>query len=568
MKVDGMHRRTIEGGPEGVAIIDQTRLPFALVWRTLTTLDDAAHAIASMQVRGAPLIGATAAWGLALAARADPSLGALEAAGRTLAATRPTAINLKRVVDDVTRALREVPQADRARAAAEQAQAVCEAEVARSLAIGRHGLEVLRALHARLQRPLQVLTHCNAGWLATVDWGTALAPLYLAHQAGLPLHVWVDETRPRNQGASLTAWELGQEGVPHTLIVDNAGGLLMRQGKVDLCIVGTDRVALDGDVCNKVGTYLKALAAHDCGVPFWVAAPESSVDWALASGDGVPIEERGAEEVTHLCGLDEEGALRRVRVTPAGVAVHNPGFDVTPARLVTGLLTERGPCAASREGLLGLFPERQAPTEGVVRYRTRHAEAPLPLALQPVVEVLDGWRARLKGLGLVGQDGVRYGGVGWGNVSARLEGERFLISGTQTGGLERTDARHYVVVDRCDDAAAGGEVWSRGPVAPSSEAMSHAALYAARPEARFVLHGHAPALWRRGQALGLPATPEGVEYGTVAMARAFREVLSAQPPGQPGVLVMGGHEDGVVSWGATAEDAGRVLLEALARSVL
>jgi hypothetical protein len=288
------------------------------------------------------------------------------------------------------------------------------------------------------------------------------------------------------------------------------------------------------------------------------------VDWALATGEGVPIEEREATEVTHLAGLDEHGALRRVRVVAEGVGVHNPGFDVTPARLVTGLLTERGLGAATREGLLGLFPERRPPTEGVVRYRARHATGPLPDGLAPLVEVLDGWRSRLMAVGLLGQDGVRYGGVGWGNVSARLDGQRFLITGTQTGALARTDRRHYAVVERCDEGVADGAVVSSGPVAPSSEAMSHAALYAVRPEARFVLHGHSPVLWGRGAALGLPSTPPGVEYGTVAMARAFREVLERQPPGRPGVLVMGGHEDGVVAWGVTADEAGQALLGALA----
>jgi methylthioribose-1-phosphate isomerase len=236
---------------------------------------------------------------------------------------------------------------------------VCDDEVERSRRIGVHGCAALRELHQRLRRPLNILTHCNAGWLATVDLGTALAPIYLAFDEGMPVHVWVDETRPRNQGASLTAWELGQHGVPHTLIVDNAGGLLMRQGRVDACIVGTDRVATNGDVCNKVGTYLKALAAVDNRVPFYVAAPESSIDWGIEHGGDVPIEERDATEVTHLSGEDEHGVLRRVRVTALPTRAHNPAFDVTPGRLVTALITERGRCPASREGLLSLFPERR-----------------------------------------------------------------------------------------------------------------------------------------------------------------------------------------------------------------
>ncbi|MEW6431483.1 MAG: S-methyl-5-thioribose-1-phosphate isomerase [Myxococcota bacterium] len=361
MKVQGRTWRTIESVDDGhaVTIIDQTHLPFRFEVLTLRTLRDVAHAISSMQVRGAPLIGAAAAWGLALAARADTSRAGLEAAAKTLVATRPTAINLRRVVDDTLRTVLAVPEAERAATAARAAQAVCDNEVERSRRIGEHGLAILKKLHDAKGAPLDVLTHCNAGWLATVDYGTALAPLYLAHDQGLPLHVWVDETRPRNQGASLTAWELGQHGVPHTLIVDNAGGLLMRQRRVDACIVGADRVTLNGDVCNKVGTYLKALAAFDNDVPFYVAAPESSIDWTMAKGDQVPIEERAAEEVTHLTGVDADGALHTVRVTPDGTPVANPGFDVTPARLVTALITERGACPASTDGLFSLFPERQ-----------------------------------------------------------------------------------------------------------------------------------------------------------------------------------------------------------------
>lgn len=360
MKVNGQSYRSIEAAPEGAVIVDQTKLPFSFERLTLRTAAEAAHAIATMQVRGAPLIGATGAWGLALAARVDASDDALRGAAEALAVTRPTAINLRRVVDEVLTQLLAAPRPERATLARHLAQRVCDDEADRCRRIGVHGLEVLRRLQAGVRRPLNILTHCNAGWLATVDYGTALAPIYLAFDQGLPLHVWVDETRPRNQGASLTAWELAQHGVPHTLIVDNAGGLLMRQGRVDACIVGTDRVATNGDVCNKVGTYLKALAATDTGVPFYVAAPESSIDWGIAGGDEVPIEERDASEVTHLWGLDEDEVLRRVRLTGPRTPALNPAFDVTPARLVTGLITERGVCAASREGLSGLFPERSA----------------------------------------------------------------------------------------------------------------------------------------------------------------------------------------------------------------
>lgn len=360
MKVRNRPTRTIEASADGasVSIIDQTQLPFRLEFRSLASVDAVAHAISSMQVRGAPLIGAAAAWGLALAAQADASTAALQAAARGLSATRPTAINLKRTVEEMLKALLAVEAPARVRLARELAGGICEGEVRRSMRIGEYGAALLRALEAKKRARLDILTHCNAGWLATVDYGTALAPIYLAHDAGLPVHVWVDETRPRNQGASLTAWELVEHGVPHTLVVDNAGGLLMRQGRVDACIVGTDRVTTNGDVCNKIGTYLKALAAHDCGVPFYVAAPESSIDWTMDGGDSVPIEERHPSEVTHVTGLDDGGNARTVRVSPPETNVCNPGFDVTPARLVTALITERGVCPASRQGLASLFPER------------------------------------------------------------------------------------------------------------------------------------------------------------------------------------------------------------------
>jgi methylthioribose-1-phosphate isomerase len=353
MKVDGTWRRTIELAPGGDAVIvlDQTALPHRVRWLRVGELAEAARAIRDMVVRGAPLIGATAAYGVALAIRAGV---ALDDACRTLAATRPTAVNLRWALDAM-RALGGVPAGDRADAALALAARICDDEVARCEAIGRHGVAVLEALARSLGRPVRVLTHCNAGWLATVDWGTALAPIYRAHDAGIPVEVWVDETRPRNQGL-LTAWELAQHGVPHTVIADNAGGHLMQHGQVDACIVGTDRVTAGGDVCNKIGTYLKALAAHDTGVPFYVAAPSPSIDWTIARGADIPIEERAAAEVRRIAGL-HGGEPTEVELVPAATRVANPAFDVTPARLVTGLITERGTCPASPGGMAALFPE-------------------------------------------------------------------------------------------------------------------------------------------------------------------------------------------------------------------
>jgi methylthioribose-1-phosphate isomerase len=347
--VAGTHHRTIALAEDGrsVDVIDQRRLPHALVRVTLSSVDEVATAIREMWVRGAPLIGAAAAYGMALAAREDPSDAALDAAAARLAATRPTAVNLRWALGEMRRALGDLPPERRAAEAYRRAATICDDDVAACRAIAENGLPLLERAQ-RPGRPVQVLTHCNAGWLATVDWGTALAPVYLAHERGLPVHVWVSETRPRNQGA-LTAWELAAHGVPHTVLVDNAAGLLLARGEVDLCVVGTDRTTAAGDVVNKVGTYLKALAARAAGVPFYVAAPASSIDFSIARGADVPIEERAADEVTRIAG---------VPLVPDGEAAWNPAFDVTPAELVTGLITERGVCPASPDGLRRLFPDR------------------------------------------------------------------------------------------------------------------------------------------------------------------------------------------------------------------
>jgi methylthioribose-1-phosphate isomerase len=358
MNVHGTPTRTIRPLPDfaGVEIIDQTLLPHRFEFRTLRTLDDAAEAIAVMRVRGAPLIGVTAAYGLTLGLAADAHDATLETGCARLLATRPTAVNLRWALERMHGALAPLPTARRRQAAWHEAAAIADEDVALNQAIGRHGMALLRACHERTARTVQVMTHCNAGWLATVDWGTALAPIYAAFDAGIPVHVWVSETRPRNQGASLTAWELAQHGVPHTVIADNAAGHLMQHGQVDLVIVGADRVAANGDVANKIGTYLKALAAHDNGVPFHVAVPGPTVDWRLADGSGIPIEERAAAEVTHIPGATEDGSLASVRLTPTPSAAANPAFDVTPARLVSGIVTERGVCPATAAGLAALYP--------------------------------------------------------------------------------------------------------------------------------------------------------------------------------------------------------------------
>jgi methylthioribose-1-phosphate isomerase len=365
MKIHGEVRRTIRPTADGrgIDVIDQTMLPFAFRTRILTSLDEAAAAISTMVVRGAPLIGATGAWGMALALAADPSDAGLARAHRVLLATRPTAVNLRWALDNLRDRVAPLPPDERAVAAAVRAQRICDEDVAICRGIGEHGLPLLRGIWEKKGRParLNILTHCNAGWLATVDWGTALAPVYMAHEAGIPVHVWVDETRPRNQGASLTAFELGEHGVPHTVIADNLGGHLMQHGLVDAVIVGTDRTTATGDVCNKIGTYLKALAAHDNGVPFFVGLPSPTIDWEIDDGVAeIPIEERDGRELSQITGRAEDGRIVTVDILPSGARVANYGFDVTPARLVTALITERGVAPATREGLRRLFPDAPA----------------------------------------------------------------------------------------------------------------------------------------------------------------------------------------------------------------
>jgi methylthioribose-1-phosphate isomerase len=361
MKIDGTAFRSIwvdETDHWSVRIIDQTKLPWALDMVRITTMEAMAHAIKAMLVRGAPLIGAAAAYGVALAMRADASETNLSHASNVLGATRPTAINLRWALARMAAKLKPLYAAAREAAAYAEAAAICDEDAATNEAIGDHGLPLLQA-RGGAGRRVNVLTHCNAGWLATVDWGTALAPIYKAHDSGLNVHVWVEETRPRNQGASLTAWELGKHGVPHTVIADNAGGHLMQHGDVDLVIVGTDRVTSTGDVANKIGTYLKALAARDNGIPFWVALPSSTIDWTIADGlSDIPIEERAATEVTTMTGRALDGSIATIRIVPKDSPAANPAFDVTPARLVSGLITERGLCSADSVSLREMFKDR------------------------------------------------------------------------------------------------------------------------------------------------------------------------------------------------------------------
>ncbi|MBL4639041.1 MAG: S-methyl-5-thioribose-1-phosphate isomerase [Kordiimonadaceae bacterium] len=368
MKIKGKHFRTIWVAEDGhsIQIIDQTKLPHHFKTVSLTSTDDAVNAISDMLVRGAPLIGATAAYGYALAAHANPSNKNLEAAYDSLLASRPTAVNLRWALDKVRAHVIALPETDRVVAAYAIAAEICDEDSAMCEAMGDHALPLIEAIakskadEGLADTTVNILTHCNAGWLATVDWGTAIAPIYKAHEAGIKVHVWVDETRPRNQGASLTSWELLNHGVPHTLIVDNAGGHLMQQGMVDICFVGTDRTTGSGDVCNKIGTYLKALAAYDNDVPFYVCAPSPSIDWAMEDGlTQMPIEERDSQEITQITGITSIGTIETVTIAPAGTPARNDAFDVTPREYITGLVTERGIAEANRDSLEALFPEHK-----------------------------------------------------------------------------------------------------------------------------------------------------------------------------------------------------------------
>jgi methylthioribose-1-phosphate isomerase len=358
MNIGGRHYRTIWPHADGasVEVIDQTRLPHEFAIMRLADLSEAAEAIRSMVVRGAPLIGVTAAYGLAIAMRFDASDDGLTQAYQALIETRPTAVNLRWALDEMCASIAPLSPSARPEAAWTRAAAIADEDVAISQRIGLAGLPLIEKAYANTGRTVNILTHCNAGWLATVDFGTATAPIYMAHDAGIPVHIWVDETRPRNQGAALTAYELSNHGVPHTIVVDNAGGHLMQHGMVDLCIVGTDRTTARGDVCNKIGTYLKALAAHASGVPFYVALPQTTIDWTVEDGvRDIPIEQRNPREVTHMTGRLDTGSLATVHIAAPGSPVSNFAFDVTPAAYVTALITDRGVCAASADGLRGLF---------------------------------------------------------------------------------------------------------------------------------------------------------------------------------------------------------------------
>ena len=588
VRILGKQQRTIWREGSAVHIIDQTSLPHRFATRELRTVADMVEAIAGMRVRGAPLIGVAAAYGVALALLEGVSLSA---ASEQLAATRPTAVNLRW-------ALTQMRQALTAQEAFAIADRLADEDAAACRRIGENGADLFAARASELGRssatPLQVMTHCNAGFLATVDWGTALAAIYVAHERGVPLHVWVSETRPRSQGM-LTAWELQAAGVPHTLIADNMSGHLLQTGRVDLCVVGSDRTTANGDVCNKIGTYMKAVCAREAGVPFYVALPQSTVDLSLASGAEIPIEARSEDEVHWVGGA---------RVSPAGSRALNLGFDVTPARLVTALITEVGICDPAKIGAFlseAVFAKDFSSTsrphgdlvstsrprgdvvstsrprgdvastsrphgdvEGVVKFQVAHTYAALDAQSRAALPALLVARELLFRLGVIGQDPARYDGAGFGNVSVRL-GRGFLVSGTQTSGSHPAREDEFCVVDGQDFAR--NEVRSHGPCRPSSESLTHAMIYEVAPSVRCVLHGHCPEIWRNASALAALTTAADVPYGTMDMADAVRALHDTGALGEQGVLCMLGHQDGVIVFATTPAEAAQLWFTTLARAL-
>ncbi len=585
MNVDGTHYTSIwleQGNPRIVHVIDQRFLPHDFVVENITSLDEMAVAIKEMHVRGAPLIGAAAAFGIYLASfecsdaelSEDPSVfdAHIKKAADVLRSTRPTAIDLSRAVSLQLAAMRDVIGIENKRnALLANALALVEDSTEMCRKIGEHGLKIIEDLSRKKKGDVvNILTHCNAGWLGCIDYGTATSPIYAAFDIGIKVHVWVDETRPRNQGAKLTAWELGKHGVPYTVIADNTGGHLMQHGMVDMVIVGTDRTTRNGDVANKIGTYLKALAAKDNNVPFYVALPSSTIDWTIRDGlKEIPIEERGEDEVVYMDGFCEDSKMiKRVLVSPAASRAANYGFDVTPARLVTGLITERGICRAAEEDLLRLFPEKDDIANINIKHKPKESYTKFncdwindkPIAEKLLVDI-DKSRDLLYSAGLIGAytDGPDKG-IGFGNISKRIVGtDNFIITGTATGNFPILKPEHYTSVVEFDIDK--NSLTCRGPVQASSESLTHAAVYLSDKSITSVVHVHNHQLWAKLKDK-MPTTSPDAEYGTPEIAneiiRLFREQKTELMKHK--IIVMAGHEDGIISFGTTVEESTQIIM--------
>jgi len=538
-----------------VETIDQRKLPFLYKIVEIQSLEEAHHAITDMIVRGAPLIGVMAAYGMYFAAKnysgTDFTLGIKDAA-IWLKSSRPTAVNLAFAVDEALSVISEEKTiSENTRLLLEYAEALREKEIEFSKNIGMNGLELIQKIaQEKKDRPVQILTHCNAGRLACVELGTATAPIYLAHEAGIQVHVWVDETRPRNQGARLTAWELGDAGIPHTIIPDNVGGHLMQHGMVDLIIVGSDRTTLNGDVANKIGTYLKALAAADNEISFYVALPSTTIDWNLTDGiRQIPIEQRNGSEVSVMEGvLNNE--IHEFRITPEKSPVANYGFDVTPARLVTGLITERGVCKSTREGILSLFPEKNPIlNEGYIKFNCHWLKNEISIP-DPVLNSLDSARKQLLELGLIG---VYPDGIGFGNISTRKpKSTSFFITGSSTGKHAELLPSHYALVNAYNFPE--NSLSCEGLMQASAESLTHAAVYEALPDVGAVVHVHCLWLWKK-LLNHKPTTSAEIEYGTPEMALAVNNLAKESGSHFEKIIIMGGHREGIIAFGETLEAA-------------
>ena len=567
MKVNGKQYRTIWVHPQDskiIQIIDQRFLPHELVIADLKTVDDVVIAIKDMLVRGAGLIGATAGYGMYLAAIYTENFNDLISVGDRLKATRPTAVNLAWAVDRQLAVISHFKtKHEQIQAAFSEAEKIADEDADMCKKIGEHGLKIIEEISRKKKGDVvNILTHCNAGWLAFADYGSATSPVYAAYDKGINVHIYVDETRPRNQGASLTAWELGQHGVPHTVITDNTGGLLMQHNKVDMVITGADRVTYTGDAANKIGTYLKALAAKDNNIPFYIALPSSTFDWKMVDGvKEIPIEEREGEEVKYVWGVDESsGKIIKVLITPKTSNAANYGFDVTPRRLITGLITERGICSADQEAILTMYPEhKQDINEGVIKFTIEWQKENFLPDISSVhespISQLNVWRQRLYEKRLAG---VYDNGISFGNLSQLLPDGSFIITGTQTGHLPELQIKHYTKVIKADIEK--NSVICKGPIKASSESLTHAALYAANSSIKAVIHVHHKDFWKRSMH-HIPTSKADVPYGTPEMAKEIFRLFKETDLAKEKIINMAGHEDGIISFGNDLNEAGNVLFE-------
>ena len=567
MQVNGRNYHTIWVHPDNkqiIQVIDQRKLPFDFQIIDLKTAKDTFECISNMTVRGAPLIGVTGAFGIYLtltAASEENWKNKLLEAAVYLKSSRPTAVNLALLIDEI---IEKISMCDSKNIACSNALSIANKMASREIewseAIGEYGCDLIESVSKQKNgQPVNILTHCNAGWLACIDWGTATAPIYKAVHKGIAVHIWVDETRPRNQGARLTSWELEQEGVPHTVIPDNTGGHLMQHGHVDLCIVGSDRTTVTGDVANKIGTYLKALAAYDNNIPFYVALPSSSIDFEMKDGiSEIPIEQRDGDEVRWMEGMNGNGEITKIRITGEHTAVANYGFDVTPAKYITALITERGICSANEKEILKLFPQKDrkivSPKEGTIKFDCQLTVEKLIIPSELFIP-LNFWRNELWDKCLIG---AYPDGIGYGNISVRVpQTNHFYISGTTTGGIPELDQIHYPLVEFCDPDK--NQIRCRGQIKASAESMSHSAIYAADPEIGAVVHIHNLELWEKYVDV-LPSTSRLVEYGTPEMAHEISKIMKLPETLSKKVFVMGGHKEGIIGFGRTVEEATLVLL--------